>query len=411
MVKKQVGINPPKMEPTRAYSPENIYGTMVTKPDPDSHHHLDSPSTTNTEGDPAEQPNEPSSLRPPICLLVLGPAGSGKSTFIAKLLGRPSSDPMIGHNTIDSHTTTITHYSITHAKSDITILDTPALTPDTFLPFLSLLATHLQSSQQSIDGLILTHPITLNRLTNSTRQCLQLIKSICGPEFFSSRALLLTTMWDQAAKGGGGGGGGPGPNEVLVKREAQLLASPNFWGSTSGGASPNGSSSSGKHVRFDGAAAPDAGENEVLDHFLNIAGGEDDLNVPQTQMQMQFEKEVTSGIDVKETTAGRLVLGEQEERKKKVEAELIKMKDAEEEKLKRERSKLFRSGRRRAGSSHGVVAGRATVEPYSQVDHMAYPDPTEETSGEGSQSWSFSLRTSSWNEIKTVAEKKLRSFF
>ena len=40
---------------------------------------------------------QPAAEKKRICLLILGPTGSGKSTFIAKAAGLPESDVGIGH--------------------------------------------------------------------------------------------------------------------------------------------------------------------------------------------------------------------------------------------------------------------------------------------------------------------------
>ncbi|KAK4222014.1 hypothetical protein QBC38DRAFT_490895 [Podospora fimiseda] len=340
MAKKQIGIIPSKMEPTRACSPENIYGTMAKYPDPAAH---DDPKTEE-EGLSEQPPNQDQDSQP-ICLLVLGPTGSGKSSFIANLLNLPSSDPMIGHNTIDSHTTTITPYLI--PNTNITLLDTPALNPDTFLPFLSTLATFLsQPSTPQMTGIILTHPITLNRLTNSTRQSLNLIKSLCGPDFFFSHTLLLTTMWDKTTTSTTSTNAA---HAALVQREAQLLASPNFW------ASPP---SSGKTIRFkdkvDGTT--DLTMTTLLELFL-------DYQQPPQQTMMKFQQEIISGMDVKDTAAGRLVLGEQQDRKRKVEAELSRVKEGEESRLKDLQQNATKLDRQ-------IVA--RSSRPYKEEDGMAY---------------------------------------
>ncbi|KAK4163296.1 P-loop containing nucleoside triphosphate hydrolase protein [Cladorrhinum sp. PSN259] len=341
----------------------------------------DPPIATNTENPVKDkQPTNDLPTRP-ICLLVLGPAGSGKSTFIAKLLGRPPTDPMIGHTNIDSHTTTITPYSIptTPGTPKITIIDTPGLTPDDSLTFLFDLATRLTFLNQPVDGVILTHPITLNRLTNSTRQNLKLVKSICGPQFFASRSLLLTTMWDQA------GGGGPA-NDTLLKREAQLLSSPNFWGANT---PQNIDGSSGESVRFlndddDDSDGPtnnnnNSSANKVLSHFFTLLNKQDDTEPSESkEIYLLFGQEILAGTDVKQTTAGQMVIAEQEERQKKIESEMKRVKEEEEEKLRELKAsfvaKLGSHGSsERRGMGGGGRTGRGTrSQQYQFEDGMAY---------------------------------------
>ncbi|KAK4465420.1 hypothetical protein QBC42DRAFT_294375 [Cladorrhinum samala] len=418
-------------------TPMTDRGTPGPDEEPDSNDLMSVPPAPIPEdAGPVERANNTSTTRPSLCLLVVGPAGSGKSAFIAKLVGRASSDAMIGHNTIDSHTTTVTPYTISHPSATITLLDTPALSPDTFLSFLTALATHIQSSSaHSITGVILTHPITLNRLTNTTRQSLNLLKSICGPSFFASQTLLLTTMWDQVS--GSGSGSGSKDMETLTKREAQLLSSPNFWSAANG--------SSGKTVRFYGAdenaittttaAATDSttsintyttaasssassSASLVIDHFLNMllvppppaaslpnrqklqesAASAASSHQPRRQPLLQFEREIKSGLDVPSTTAGRLVLedkqgrraGQQEEAEREARKELERLR-AEQERLKREKEKraammmskrmssstadISRLGFGAGGTRHGTRGGGAfgaSNRQYEVEDGMAY---------------------------------------
>lgn len=123
MVAKQRGFNP-KMQPAShaVCFPQNVYATensYNSPPDPESPmtdrgtpgpdeepNGKDlmpvPPAPIPEDAGPVERANNTSTTRPSLCLLVVGPAGSGKSAFIAKLVGRASSDAMIGHNTIDS---------------------------------------------------------------------------------------------------------------------------------------------------------------------------------------------------------------------------------------------------------------------------------------------------------------------
>ncbi|CAN9294932.1 unnamed protein product [Alternaria alternata] len=126
----------------------------------------------------SEQPlddNAVAKCRVKVGILVLGPTGAGKPSFIATVTGSPV---VIGHDSVD-------------------LIDTPGI-DDTIRPGLEILSEiveFLRQNQHHIAGVVYLHPIQERRLTGTLRLNLVLLQSICGEHFYSHLAI-VSTMWD-----------------------------------------------------------------------------------------------------------------------------------------------------------------------------------------------------------------------
>lgn len=132
-------------------------------------------------------------------IIVMGPTGSGKSSFISLLADEPVE---ISHG-LYSHTVTTRPY---RAKTqidgrDVFLVDTPGF-DDTSRPdveilkeiafFLALLLT----KNARLAGIIYTHRISDPRMSGSATKNLRLFKRICGQTNYRHVAL-ATTMWSE----------------------------------------------------------------------------------------------------------------------------------------------------------------------------------------------------------------------
>ncbi|KAK3900828.1 hypothetical protein C8A05DRAFT_35511, partial [Staphylotrichum tortipilum] len=245
---------------------------MPNKPQPIHGH----PGTATTLG---PIPEHPASVDRHICLLLLGPSGSGKSSFIAAATGQGENASMIGHG-LDSHTSTCTPYTLTLGTTLFTLLDTPGFNDSNRddLSILSAIAAFLNSASPPIplSGVLFTHAVTATRLTGSARMNLAIVRALCG-EGFVKRLGLLTTMWNQI------------PDRAVwgecERREGELLR----------GAGGKGGWAMG--FRFDGGRKAAVGVLEELVRKLPVDGGVAAPLPPPVQIVV----ELAAGAAVEET--------------------------------------------------------------------------------------------------------------
>ncbi|PVF97982.1 hypothetical protein CPB86DRAFT_815142 [Serendipita vermifera] len=152
---------------------------------------------------------------------VIGPTGSGKSTFINAASG--SSDMKVGHhNDLTSCTTGVTSSKRFEVDGqDVILLDTPGWdgTEGSFLDLHDQIQDHLtkQFKGQDLKGIIYTHGIDENRPTASIKGVLKALQQACAdnPE---CQLLVATTMWEEVN------------SAVGFRREWQLKTEPFFMG-------------------------------------------------------------------------------------------------------------------------------------------------------------------------------------
>lgn len=133
-----------------------------------------------------------------IRVAVMGPTGSGKSSFIKTVTGR--NDIIIGHD-LCSSTKEVMSYDFEHEGISFTLVDTPGFddTEGIDTEVVQNILQWLQSSDphhQRLNGLMYFHRIIDPRLTGSARENMRLFKDLCGEENMPN-VLLATTFWDQ----------------------------------------------------------------------------------------------------------------------------------------------------------------------------------------------------------------------
>ncbi|KXX73719.1 Nucleolar GTP-binding protein 1 [Madurella mycetomatis] len=132
-------------------------------------------------------------------ILLVGPTGSGKSSFV-KSLTKEYVEIMHG---LKPSTTECKAYTVEQklyaGLVTFTIIDTPGFdgSPDADLNTVHKIAKmlHQMGSQFVICGVIYFHRITDRRFAGAARASLAISKSICGRDFFPFVAA-MTTMWD-----------------------------------------------------------------------------------------------------------------------------------------------------------------------------------------------------------------------
>ncbi|KAK4442919.1 P-loop containing nucleoside triphosphate hydrolase protein [Podospora aff. communis PSN243] len=217
-----------------------------------------------------------------VLIAVMGPTGSGKSSFIARITGRNGA--IVGHD-LKSETSEVTPHSVTIGSKRVTLIDTPGFN-DTILSDMEVLdqigdwlADKYQQGQL-LTGILYLHPADLPRMSGAAMRNLEMFKSLCGKENLD-RVVLGMTFWDRVDK------------QVGEARKKELSSRPDFWGNMI---------SQGSVIRI---LSTDAAKSRqlVLD-MVQKGGG-------SAPLQIQREL-VDEGKYLDKTTAGNVVGGELE---------------------------------------------------------------------------------------------------
>ncbi|KAL8645934.1 MAG: hypothetical protein Q9226_007073 [Calogaya cf. arnoldii] len=154
----------------------------------------------------------------------MGITGSGKSTFISKLV---DAEIMIGHQ-LQSCTSEVRSYGFLHQTGRrVFLLDTPGFddTSRSDTDVLKTIAKNLvgmYSKDIKLSGIIYLHRITDVRFTGSAYKNISVFKKLCGENCYPN-VVLATTMWENL--------GGSGNDTTLGdQRETQLVKTREWWG-------------------------------------------------------------------------------------------------------------------------------------------------------------------------------------
>ncbi|KAL2826698.1 hypothetical protein BDW59DRAFT_160889 [Aspergillus cavernicola] len=262
--------------------------------------------------------------------LVLGKTGSGKSTFVARCTGK---DVKIGHGlysctlSIDTYSYTVPNPHNRHASRRIHLIDCPGFndTNRSDIETLGILASYLGASYANsvrIDGIIMLHPITDNRIGGSSMRNINMMKKMCGWASYENLAV-ATMMWPQA---------GVHDMAALEQREAELFTDQRFLGDlvTKGAAIFRHNESGRRDVNEETSSA-----RRIIAHLI----AKSDTNSTPKVLRLQREI-IDEGKTLGETAAGIAVARdlyaarkEHERQLRDLETELkAKMVKAEEEK-------------------------------------------------------------------------------
>ncbi|KAG8220498.1 P-loop containing nucleoside triphosphate hydrolase protein [Butyriboletus roseoflavus] len=213
-----------------------------------------------------------------IVIAVMGPTGTGKSSFVNKAAGRE--EAMIGYS-LTSETRMLQPVRCPHpdGRRNVVLVDTPGF-DDTHLSdtqILRILANWLKNTYQNnikLAGLLYLHRISDVRLAGTPLRNLGVFQNLCGTENLKN-VVIVTTMWDEVED-----------QSVGSKREEELLSS--FWK----GMIDLGS----RTCRFQGTRES---AWEIIDH-LDLEGSREG----RTPLQIQREM-VDKELPLHETAAGK----------------------------------------------------------------------------------------------------------
>ncbi|KAI1739859.1 hypothetical protein F4680DRAFT_448474 [Xylaria scruposa] len=160
------------------------------------------------DGQPASEERTPDEQQAPnkIRILIMGPIGSGKSSFVeaAKEPGYTIKISDEAESCTRECMEYPTRYSSGH--NQIFLIDTPGfedpLTPNAAI--LKEIAKYIKDDKASsisepISGLIYLHRCTDTRFDGDLRVNFEIIKAMCGREFYS-RVVICSTFWNRTLK-------------------------------------------------------------------------------------------------------------------------------------------------------------------------------------------------------------------
>ncbi|KAF4966909.1 hypothetical protein FSARC_5473 [Fusarium sarcochroum] len=136
-------------------------------------------------------------------IVAMGLTGSGKSTFISRLVGE---DKLVIGNSLESCTRDVECFRFQHPSGrHVILVDTPgfddtALSDQEVLKKICGFLANIYKNKIDVAGVIYMHRITDTRLTGSGLRNLQLLKQLCGDKFYPQVAL-VTTMWERLEEG------------------------------------------------------------------------------------------------------------------------------------------------------------------------------------------------------------------
>lgn len=226
-------------------------------------------------------------------ILVLGQTGAGKSSFINQVLqpdhraGSPRTAE-IG-NSLLSCTKDVNEYScIADNGRRLTLIDTPGFddTHSSDAEVLTSIANYLARKFQSgrrIHGVILLHPIIDVRLSASAIKMAEIVKRICGREFYA-RVALVTNMWQLLTN-----------MEIGYQREHELLNHLKFWADFRDASAPHF-----RHSKTKESAS------KIMEGFIRHLKSAP-TRLPPMKIQIEI---VQDGRPISETDAGDFLEGE-----------------------------------------------------------------------------------------------------
>ncbi|TVY85397.1 hypothetical protein LSUE1_G000042 [Lachnellula suecica] len=146
-------------------------------------------------------------------IAVMGPTGSGKSTFIKAMTKRD--DIAVGSN-LKPETNIVQGYPVEIGSESFVLIDTPGFDDQilTDKDVLGMIAAWLQNSRPAVKltGIIYLYRINDNRLHGSSQRAFRMFNRLCGDDY-SPNIVLATTFWDMVDENKG------------ISREAELRGS------------------------------------------------------------------------------------------------------------------------------------------------------------------------------------------
>jgi hypothetical protein len=236
----------------------------------------------------------------------------------------------------------------------VQLVDTPGFN-DTNRSDMDILVTiteWIHVNKVAVAGIIYLYKITDMRFTGASRMNLEILKALCGEQFYP-HLVLSSTMWDEMRDESG--------VMQAKERERELLQSPHIWKDIL--------AKGAEYKRYSGSQEQG---HCMVDHLLSRQ------NAPSMAITIELRDQ-----SVDNTTVGQLITEEGRKREEKLRQELLEEEEEEERLLKRELElEQSGTGRRRAGlglirnenggdtgiaSRRGIQPDRDTVPTVAKV--------------------------------------------
>ncbi|KAJ8125625.1 hypothetical protein O1611_g8012 [Lasiodiplodia mahajangana] len=136
----------------------------------------------------------------PIRILVVGPIGSGKSSFVAAAAAASGRDIKISHEA-DSCTLHCTEYPTKYSSGNkqVFLVDTPGFEDPKKADADTLEQITKWIEGASVSGVVYLHRCTDTRFDADLKLNFEVIKAMCGPAFYS-RIVICSTFWNIASQ-------------------------------------------------------------------------------------------------------------------------------------------------------------------------------------------------------------------
>ncbi|KAF9054767.1 nucleoside phosphatase family-domain-containing protein [Panaeolus papilionaceus] len=135
-------------------------------------------------------------------VLILGPTGAGKSSFLEALSG-PSQKLSLSSNQLAGYTQHISAFTVVNAKLDrypITLVDTPGFSDSKFSEkeILDMVKAWLNQNHWPLVRILYLIPINGTRLPGTQRKTLEMLRKLLNPSGRTElkHLMFVTTMWD-----------------------------------------------------------------------------------------------------------------------------------------------------------------------------------------------------------------------
>ncbi|PPQ80653.1 hypothetical protein CVT24_011717 [Panaeolus cyanescens] len=145
-----------------------------------------------------DEPESEEVSQPDIVILVMGPTGAGKSSFINHLVGEERAK--VGHGLVScTYQIDVIRY-VSKDGAPVVLIDTPGFNDTNVTDFAILVLitdwlTATYKQKVTLSGVLYFHRITDNRMTGPLLHNLEMFKSMVGEKAFFNVSL-VTTMWD-----------------------------------------------------------------------------------------------------------------------------------------------------------------------------------------------------------------------
>lgn len=233
---------------------------------------------------------------------IMGPTGTGKSSFIARLTGDKSIE--IGHG-VESATSEIGHYNyFDKSGRSVTLIDSPGFDDSreghTDTDILKKIAGFLEMTfkeDKKLSGIIYLHRITDPKMGGVSLRNLRMFRKLCGEDALEN-VVVVTTRWDDVSEK---------DRETMEKREDELMKTPGKFFEPL-------IDKGGKFLRHDNT---EGSARRIVETFLK-----------KSPVALQIQLEMRDGKTLEETAAGSELAAEL---KKLVDKHSKEMKDLKEE--------------------------------------------------------------------------------